>query len=139
HQLDYVPRADLPALYAGAVCLVFPSLFEGFGLPLVEAMQLGCPIAAAGTTSIPEVVGDAAVLFDPLDSRDITRAIAAIADHPHTAAALALRGRVRAERFSISRMTDETLHVFERLHHEAGAPPAGARLTSPPFTTRAMP
>jgi len=67
--LGYVPRDELPTLYAGADCLVFPSLFEGFGIPLVEAMLAGCPIAAANVTSIPEVVGDAGVLFDPWTRR----------------------------------------------------------------------
>ena len=86
HVLGFVPRADLPALYAGAACLVFPSLFEGFGIPLVEAMLVGCPIAASNATSIPEVVGDAAILFDPRDPADIARAIAAIVRDPTTAA-----------------------------------------------------
>ena len=93
--LGFVPSADLPALYAGAACLVFPSLFEGFGMPLVEAMLVGCPIAASRTTSIPEVVADAAVLFDPQDAADIARAIAAIVRHPAVAAELVRRGRAR--------------------------------------------
>ena len=100
HLLGYVPRADLPALYAGAACLVFPSLFEGFGIPLVEAMLVGCPVAASNATSIPEVVGDAAILFDPRDPSDIARAIAAIVRDPTAAAELARRGRARVERFS---------------------------------------
>ncbi len=113
--LGYVPRADLPALYAGAACLVFPSLFEGFGIPLVEAMLVGCPIAAAGVTSIPEVVGDAGVLFDPLDPDDIARGLAAVVRDREVAADLARRGRARAELFSASRMARQTLEVFGRV------------------------
>jgi len=116
--LGFVPRADLPALYAGAACLVLPSLFEGFGIPLVEAMLVGCPIAAADVASIPEVAGDAAVLFDPLDPVDIARAIAAILRDPDRAAELARRGRARAELFSASRMAERTVELFERVHRE---------------------
>ena len=116
--LGFVPRADLPALYAGAACLVFPSLFEGFGIPLVEAMRVGCPVAAANVSSIPEVTGDAAILFDPLDVADIARALATIVRDPETAAKLAERGRARAEQFSASRTAEQTLEVFQRVHHE---------------------
>jgi glycosyltransferase involved in cell wall biosynthesis len=113
HLLGYVPRADLPALYAGAACLVFPSLFEGFGIPLVEAMLVGCPVAASNATSIPEVVGDAAILFEPLDPSDIARAIAAIVRDPTTAAELARRGRARVDRFSGSKTADLTIDLLE--------------------------
>jgi glycosyltransferase involved in cell wall biosynthesis len=111
--LGLVPRADLPALYAGAACLVLPSLFEGFGIPLVEAMLAGCPIAAARGTSIPEVAGDAAVLFDPLDAADMCRAIEAVTRDPETAADLVRRGRARAPLFSVATMATRTLEVFE--------------------------
>ncbi|HEV8437211.1 MAG TPA: glycosyltransferase family 1 protein [Methylomirabilota bacterium] len=125
--LGYVPRADLPALYAGAACLVLPSLFEGFGIPLVEAMLVGCPVAAADVTSIPEVAGDAGVLFDPLDPADICRALAAIVGDPARAAELRRRGRARAERFSVSRTADLTLAVFERVVREYPAHAPDAR------------
>jgi glycosyltransferase involved in cell wall biosynthesis len=113
--LGYVPRGDLPALYAGASCLVFPSLFEGFGIPLVEAMLAGCPIAAANVTSIPEVVGDAGLLFDPMDPSDICRALAAIVRDPEQAAELRRRGRVRAGLFSAARTAALTLDRFDRV------------------------
>jgi glycosyltransferase involved in cell wall biosynthesis len=116
--LGYVPRDDLPAFYAGAGCLVFPSLFEGFGIPLVEAMRIGCPIAASNVTSIPEIVGDAGVLFDPLDPADISRALAAILRDPGMATELARRGRARAELFSASRAAERTLELFERVGRE---------------------
>jgi hypothetical protein len=116
--LDYVSRDDLPSLYAGAACLIFPSLFEGFGIPLVEAMRVGCPIAASNVTSIPEIVGDAGVLFDPLDPADISRALAAILRDPAMATELARRGRARAELFSASRTAERTLELFERVGRE---------------------
>jgi glycosyltransferase involved in cell wall biosynthesis len=119
--LGYVPRDELPTLYAGAACLVFPSLFEGFGIPLVEAMLAGCPIAAANVTSIPEIVGDAAVLFDPLDPADICRALAAILGDAGLAAELRRRGRARAELFSASRSARLTLELFERAAREEPA------------------
>jgi glycosyltransferase involved in cell wall biosynthesis len=116
--LDYVSRDDLPALYAGAGCLVFPSLFEGFGIPLVEAMRIGCPIAASNVTSIPEIVGDAGVLFDPLDPADISRALKAILRDPGMATELARRGHARADLFSASRAAERTLELFERVVRE---------------------
>ncbi|MFH1141044.1 MAG: glycosyltransferase family 1 protein, partial [Chloroflexota bacterium] len=71
----YVPPDELPALYAGATVFILPSLFEGFGFPVVEAMACGTPVIAANASSLPEVVGDAALLMDPLDTRDIARAL----------------------------------------------------------------
>ena len=70
-----VPAAELASLYRRAACLVFPSLYEGFGLPPLEAMACGCPVAASNVAAIPEVCGDAAVLFDPLDPESITAAV----------------------------------------------------------------
>jgi glycosyltransferase involved in cell wall biosynthesis len=126
--LGFVPRTDLPALYAGAACLVFASLFDGFGIPLVEAMLVGCPIAASNTTSIPEVVGAAAALFDPRDPADMARAIAAVVRDPGVAAELVRRGRARVGRFSVSRTADLTLDLFDQVRWHglvrAGAPPA---------------
>lgn len=112
--LGYVPRQDLPALYAGAACLVLPSLFEGFALPLVEAMRAGCPIAAAAGTSIPEVAGDAALLFDPLDAAAIASALDRIGGDDALAAELTRRGTLRAAGFSASAMASRTLAALEQ-------------------------
>jgi glycosyltransferase involved in cell wall biosynthesis len=70
-----VPAAELASLYRRAACLVFPSLYEGFGLPPLEAMACACPVAASNVTAIPEVCGDAAVLFDPNDPESIANAV----------------------------------------------------------------
>ena len=126
--LGYVPRADLPALYAGAACLVFPSLFEGFGIPLVEAMLVGCPVAASNATSIPEVVGDAAILFDPRDPSDIARAIAAIVRDPTTAAEPPSRPRTSRPllRPEDGRARIDLLESRAREQLRAGAPRAAS-------------
>src|SRR6185437_13670023 len=70
-----VSAAELVELYRRAACVVFPSLYEGFGLPPVEAMACGCPVAASSQGSLPEVCGDAAVLFDPLDPESIAAGV----------------------------------------------------------------
>jgi glycosyltransferase involved in cell wall biosynthesis len=113
--LGYVPREDLPALYAGAVCLVHPSLFEGFGIPLVEAMHVGCPILAADGTGLSEVAGDAALLFDPRDPEAIARAFEVVAGDSSRAEELARRARMRGSLFSAPAMTRRTLELFERV------------------------
>ena len=80
--LGHLPRERLADLYRSASALVYPSLYEGFGLPCLEAMACGCPVACANAASLPEVCGDAAVYFDPTSAEDIARAIDHVLDHP---------------------------------------------------------
>jgi glycosyltransferase involved in cell wall biosynthesis len=112
--LGIVPRSDLPALYSAAKCLIFPSLFEGFGIPLVEAMACGCPILAADATAIPEVVQGAAVLFDPFEPGEIAKAINRIYTDPALRDTLVDRGYQQLERFSWKQIVSQILKVYER-------------------------
>ena len=102
-----VSSAELVELYRRAACLVFPSLYEGFGLPPIEAMACGCPVAAAAAGSLPEVCGDAAVLFDPLDPEAIA---AGIDEALRRSAELSARGLLRAATFT----WDETARAHDR-------------------------
>jgi glycosyltransferase involved in cell wall biosynthesis len=121
HYVGYVNADELPALYAGAKMLLFPSLHEGFGLPLLEAMQLGCPVAAANLTSIPEVVGEAALLFDPRNPDSIAGAIHRLIVDDTLRHMLSARGREQAALFSWEKAARETLQVFSwaRSRHQA--------------------
>lgn len=105
-------REQLIALYGTAGALVFPSRYEGFGLPVLEAMASGCPVAAASAGSLPEVVGEAAVLFDPLDPEEMALAIEATLDR---AAELQLRGLAQASRFTWSACASVHARVYARL------------------------
>lgn len=98
-ELGPVDDATLKALYQGALCLVFPSFYEGFGLPPLEAMTAGCPVVASRAASLPEVCADAALYVDPHDPADIAAAIARLAGDPDLRADLVARGRRRAADF----------------------------------------
>jgi glycosyltransferase involved in cell wall biosynthesis len=121
HYLGYVAAEEVTSLYAGATMLVFPSLYEGFGLPLLEAMRLGCPVAASNLTSIPEVVGEAGLLFDPRSPDSIAEAMHRLIADNTLRQTLSTRGREQAARFSWEKAAGETLEVFgwARAHHQA--------------------
>lgn len=111
-------RGDLDALYRGASVFAYPALYEGFGLPVVEAMARGVPTVAADTSSIPEVAGDDAVLIDPLDESAIAEAIARLLDDEGLARDLGRRGAERAAAFSWPETARATLRVYR---HVAGS------------------
>lgn len=120
--LGVVEAADLPALYGGALALVVPSLWEGFGLPALEAMACGTPVVAADRGALPEVVGDAALLFDPTDAGAFDAALARIVDDASLRADLARRGPARAARFTWAETARATLSVYrDVLAERAGA------------------
>jgi glycosyltransferase involved in cell wall biosynthesis len=106
HALGYLSVEELAYLYRRADMLVFPSLFEGFGIPLVEAMAAGCPVVAAHSTSIPEVARDAAEFFDPRSPAELAAAIERVADDEAWRATLRARGLRRARDFSAARMAE---------------------------------
>src|SRR6185369_14317359 len=84
----YIDEADKGALYANALALVFPTLYEGFGFPVIEAMHSGTPVIASNTSSLPELVGEAGLLVDPLNVEAIAAAMSKIADDDHLARTL---------------------------------------------------
>lgn len=100
HLLGYISNSSLVKLYNSASALVFPSLYEGFGIPPLEAMKSGCPVIASNTSSIPEVVGDSAILVDPKSHLDIAGALIHFASHPNLAASLREKGLDQAGKFS---------------------------------------
>jgi glycosyltransferase involved in cell wall biosynthesis len=117
----YVPDADLPLLYNAADLFAFVSLYEGFGLPVLEAMACGTPVVSSRAGSLPEVVGDAGLLVDPLDVEDIAQAMAEVLSRPEFASQLRERGLKQAANFSWRRTAEETLRVYEEVVQDSGA------------------
>jgi glycosyltransferase involved in cell wall biosynthesis len=109
----YVPEQDLVGLYSGAICFVYPSYFEGFGLPVVEAMQCGVPVIAGNRTSLPEVVGDAGLLFDPFDTQALVTALIQVIDDSEYRAALRAKGLEQAKNFNWKRTAQLTLNTYQ--------------------------
>ena len=111
----YVAGADLPALLSGARLLAFPSLYEGFGFPVLEAMSCGLPVVCSDTSSLPEVAGDAALLVDPLDTEALAAAMISLLGDESLRAGLVERGYRQAQRFSWQRAAREVRNVIEEL------------------------
>jgi glycosyltransferase involved in cell wall biosynthesis len=118
--VGYVADADLPTLYRAASCFVFPSLYEGFGLPPLEALACGTPVVCSNSSSLPEVVGDAALLVEPHDISGLARAIERVLDEPELAAELRARGLRRAAGFSWERTARITVEIYQAALRRAG-------------------
>lgn len=116
--LGFVPTEDLPAIYSAAEAFIFPSLVETFGKPLVEAMQCGTPIVASNVSCIPEVLGGAGVLVDPMDADQMAAAIARVIEDPDLRKDLIERGLKRSQDFSWERGAEATLSLIERTFEE---------------------
>ena len=110
----YVPEANLPALYSGALCFVYPSYFEGFGLPPLEAMKCGAPVIVSNRTSLPEVVGQAGILVDPFDVNDIASAIEKVISNPNLRSQLRVKGFERARLFDWRETARQTVAVYKK-------------------------
>jgi len=108
----YVPDEDLPAIYSAADLFVFPSLYEGFGLPVLEAMACGTPVVCSNTSSLPEVAGDAAILVDPTDVRALAGAMERVLTDEHLRAEIYAKGLGRARQFTWAKAAQETLKVY---------------------------
>ncbi len=104
----------LASLYQNAFCLVYPSMYEGFGIPLLEAMAMGCPVIASNTSSIPEVVGDGGILFDPSSKKDLIDSIESI-DDDSIRRHLIERGFEQEKKFSWDKTATETLNVYKSI------------------------
>lgn len=115
YRLEYVSRSMLVTLIRGARAVLFPSLYEGFGLPVLEAMLLGTPVVTSRTSSLPEVAGDAALYVNPYDTDDIARAIKTIAADTGLCADLVQRGRAQAALFSVERYRERVAELYRRV------------------------
>jgi alpha-1,3-rhamnosyl/mannosyltransferase len=110
-----VSEADLPALYSGADLFVFPSLSEGFGLPVLEAMSCGAPVVCSYTSSLPEVAGDAAILVDPLNTEALAETMRHVATQAELRHVMREKGLAQANRFSWERTAQETLAAYNHV------------------------
>jgi alpha-1,3-rhamnosyl/mannosyltransferase len=112
--LGYVPEADLYRLYSGALAFVYPSLYEGFGLPPLEAMACAAPVIVSNRSSLPEVVGEAGVLCDPDDVDELRDAILRVAEDPGERERLIHAGLAQAGQFSWDRCASQTIEAYRR-------------------------
>jgi glycosyltransferase involved in cell wall biosynthesis len=113
--VGYVEHVDLQAIYQLAAALVMPSLFESISIPIYEAFQAGTPVAASGILSIPEQVGEAALLFDPLSTSSIAESILRIVNDPALAESLAKRGRAKLASMTPEHYGTQLQRLLERL------------------------
>jgi len=111
----HIPDHELQSLYRQAALLAFPSLYEGFGLPPLEAMRHDVPVVASDRSCIPEVLGDAAILIDPTDPKSFADAMHTLIANPPIAADLRKRGRGRVELYSVVEQARQTMEVYQSL------------------------
>lgn len=116
HFLNYVPDNDLPDLYSAAKVFALPSLYEGFGLPVIEAMACGCPVVTSATSSLGEIGGDATILVDPYNVEEISASLYRVISENDLRRSLVSKGLKRVERFSWKNCAIETLEVFEKVY-----------------------
>jgi exopolysaccharide biosynthesis WecB/TagA/CpsF family protein len=137
----YVEEADLPALLSAAEALVFPSLFEGFGLPVLEAMACGTPVLTSNTSSLPEVAGHAAILVDPTSEQQIADGMRLLLTQPALRAALRERGLAQAQHFTWERTADHIWNLLQDLAQPVSSytPPTVHRSPSIPHSDFRIP
>ena len=121
--LGFVSAAQLGTVFRQATALVFPSLYEGFGIPVLEAFALGCPVVCSGVGRLPEVAGDAALLIDAKSPADIAEKMAMIADQSDLAGEIVVKGRVRALQFTWERSVDALCSALERVRQRTDEVP----------------
>ncbi len=113
--LDFVDDSDLPSLYKNAQCFVLPSLYEGFGLPVLEAMKFGCPVLASNVSSLPEAGGDAAMYFDPENVEDIAKALSLMINDEGLRIKMIKKGYEQVKKFSWEKTAGQVLEELEKL------------------------
>ena len=113
--LDYVTEEELAVLYSNAFCMVFPSLYEGFGLPVLEAMQNNCPVICSDRSSLPEVGGDAALYVDPYKYSDIRQQLDKLIANPQLRLEMIEKGKARVEFFSPENYAKRLQEAYEGL------------------------
>ncbi len=113
--LDFVPDNELSSLYKNAVCFVLPSLYEGFGLPVLEAMKFGTPVITSNVSSLPEAGGDAAMYFNPEDSDDIAKTIKKVVEDKSLREEMIKKGFIQVKKFSWAKTARKTLDVLQEL------------------------
>lgn len=118
----YIEEEDLPALYSGASVFVFPSVYEGFGIPPLEAMACNTPVIVSNVTSLPEVCGSAALYVDPLDSASLAHNIMLLLDNEFLCRNLIDEGRKRVGNFSWAKSAEEHIMLFKRIMYEKRSP-----------------
>jgi glycosyltransferase involved in cell wall biosynthesis len=122
--LGYVPDEDLPGLYTGADLFIYPSLYEGFGLPVLEAMACGTPVAVSRTSSLPEVAGDAGIFFDPLNVIEMAEAMSKVLLNSQFCNELQQKGLRRAQQFTWQRTAFQTLSIYRDLINRRSLAPS---------------
>ncbi len=115
HIIGHVPDEHLVEIYNGATALVYPSLYEGFGLPIVEAMACGCPVICSNAASMPEAAGDAGLFINPQKSNELSDAIETVVMNSEKRTELIRRGHLQAKSFSWERTANETLTLFKKV------------------------
>jgi glycosyltransferase involved in cell wall biosynthesis len=113
--IGYVPEPDLPGLVAGAMAFAYPSLYEGFGFPVAQAMAAGVPVVTSNTSCLPEIAGDAALLADPRSPGEIAAALTRILESESVRADLSARGRARAQQYRWETCAEHSLEFFRKI------------------------
>ncbi len=113
--LDFVPNEDLPLFYKHAKCFVWPCLYEGFGLPILEAMKYDCPVITSNVSSMPEAGGDAALYVTPTDTQDIIKKIKMVLEDGELRKSMIEKGRKQVKKFSWEKAAQETIKILEEV------------------------
>ncbi len=116
--MDFVSEEDLVLLYNCATVFLYPSLYEGFGMPVLEAMACGVPVITSNITSMPEIAGDAAILINPRNPEELKNSILTLLNDKKLRNDLRERGFRQAKKFSWKKMAKETLEIYESLRNE---------------------